>query len=96
MDELKNIDEVLTGTIFVDVWAPWCTPCTTMAPIFSLLEGEFENIKFMKCNMDDMPDFGRKYKIKSIPTFLLFEDGVVKDQISGISSIQRLRNILNG
>ena len=38
---------------------------------------------FMKCNIDDIPEFGAAYNIKTIPTFIIFKDGVVVDKIIG-------------
>ncbi len=81
--ELKNIDEVETGTVIVDVWAPWCGPCIAMAPIFETLSDSFDAIDFMKCNIDDIPGFGAAYNIKTIPTFIIFKDGVVVEKIIG-------------
>lgn len=92
--ELKDVDDVLTGLVAVKVWAPWCGPCLAMDPIFEKLADEFTNIKFMKCNMDDVPEFGRIYNIKSIPTFTFFKDGIVKDQITGACRIVHLRGKL--
>ena len=95
VNELKNIsEEVSTGVTIVDVWAPWCGPCTAMTPIFEQLSDEFTNIKFMKSNIDDVPVFARKYKIKSVPTFIILEDGIVREQITGLVTITFLRDVL--
>ena len=83
INEVKDFVDVMSGTVIVDVWAPWCAPCKQMIPIFDDLSDQFDKINFMKCNVDDFPKFAQNYNIKSIPTFIIFQDGVLKEQITG-------------
>jgi len=79
----SNFEEELKGkTAIVDFWAEWCGPCMGFAPMFkeaSLLSG----ISFYKCNVDANQKSGAKYKVQSIPTLIIFRNGVEIDRIMG-------------
>lgn len=71
--------------VFVDFWAPWCGPCNFVAPIMAELANLYSSkIKFAKVNVDDNQWLAGEYQIRSIPTFILFENGEVKTRIIGI------------
>jgi thioredoxin 1 len=80
-------EEVLKSSmpVFVDFWAPWCGPCQMMGPIVDDLAKKFEgkNIKIGKCNVDENGDIAAKYSVMSIPSFIVFKNGEVADQIVG-------------
>ena len=67
----------------VDFWAPWCTPCLIVSPIYDKLADEYENFKFCKINVDENPETSSKYEIRSIPMQLFFTDGERVDELLG-------------
>ena len=70
-------EEVLESKVpvMVDFWATWCGPCKTMAPIVEEIAEERTDIKVCKIDVDQEPELARQYRVMSIPTFLVNEDG---------------------
>lgn len=72
------------GLVLVDFWADWCMPCVIMDPIIEELSKKFRSkIKFGKIDVDDNQELSRKFKIFSIPNFILFKDGKLVEQFVG-------------
>ncbi|ERT68068.1 MULTISPECIES: thioredoxin [Cetobacterium] len=82
------------GLVLVDFWADWCGPCKMLAPILEELSGETE-AKICKVNVDESGDLAGDYGIRSIPTMIIFKDGVKVDQIVGLRQKSELLEKLN-
>ena len=81
--------------VLVDFWAPWCSPCKAIAPVMQELAGSYgDKVKFAKCNVDDNPVTPGKYGIRAIPTLILFKEGNVVDQITGMVAKAKLEESL--
>jgi len=81
----KNFAEIVNGKkpVLVDFWAPWCGPCQTMTPIIAEIAEEMADVTVGKINISDCPKLAEKFNVMSIPTFLVFKNGKVVDQIVG-------------
>lgn len=79
-----NFEEVVksNGLILVDFWAEWCGPCKKVSPILDEISEE-HGILVGKLNIDENPVKPSEYSVSSIPTMVLFEDGVVIKTIIG-------------
>jgi thioredoxin 1 len=84
--DTSSFDETIgSGTpILVDFWAEWCGPCRLVAPILDEMATEYEGkLRIGKLNVDENPQISGEYDVMSIPTLILFQDGVEKKRIIG-------------
>lgn len=75
--------EVNNGIVFLDFYSDWCLPCKQLSPIIDELEKRYQNIKFMKINIDELEEVAIKYAALSVPTLLILKDGEVLAKKSG-------------
>lgn len=73
-------------TILVDFWAPWCAPCRMMAPVLNELSEEIEGAHVGKINIDEFQSVAAKYKVRNIPTMIIFKNGKEADRIVGVKT----------
>ncbi|WP_367925147.1 thioredoxin [uncultured Ruthenibacterium sp.] len=61
--------------VLVDFWAPWCVYCRRLAPVLDRMDGQQDIPQIVKINIDEEPQLAERYKIDTIPTLLLFQNG---------------------
>ena len=73
----KNFShQIKNGTILVDFWASWCMPCKLMAPVINeVAESVNGNASVGKLDVEQNRMVAAKYKIRNIPTMVLFHNG---------------------
>ena len=78
-------------TVLVDFWASWCGPCMALAPTVDEVAEEQSAVAVGKVNVDDEPELARQYRIMSIPTLMLFQNGEpVRREVGGKSKSELL------
>ena len=62
--------------VLVGFWAPWCAPCHTLSPMLQeIIDDYFGKVKVVQATVDETPELTEEYRISSIPTLILFENG---------------------
>ncbi len=97
MPEVKKSDRIVTlsnknfkavtsrGLVLVDFWAAWCGPCKMMAPVLNeVAEEAGDTATVAKLNVDHNQDLAQRFKVRSIPTLVLFKDGKEINRYVGV------------
>jgi len=73
--------------VLVDFWAAWCAPCRMMAPVLNDVADELSgNSHVGKVNIEQYQSLAQKFKVRSIPTIILFKNGTEINRFVGIKS----------
>jgi len=81
-----------TKLVLVDFWAPWCNPCVKLSPVIEELSTEFsDSVDFVKVNVDENMQTAKDFDVMSIPTLLIFHNGIFQGKINPGGNISSLR-----
>jgi len=84
-------ETISSGVTLVDFWATWYGPCMMQGPIVEKLAGKVEDTaRVAKVNVDESMQTAVQYKIRSIPTLLIFNDGEITNQLVGLHTEEQL------
>ena len=88
---VEEFNEITSsGKTLVDFWASWCGPCRAQAPIVEDLANTTE-IKLVKIDVDSDDTLPMDFQVSSIPTLVLFENGVVVERFVGLTSAAEIK-----
>lgn len=81
--------------VLVDFWASWCEPCKRMEPVLHELAQEMgAKLKVAKLNVEENPGTAQQFRVRGLPTFILFKNGQVHStQIGAVSKSQLVQFI---
>jgi thioredoxin 1 len=73
-----NLDDTINNhdIVLIDFWAPWCGPCQTFKPIFEQAAEKHEDAVFASCNTEEQSELAAMFQIQSIPTLVVFREGI--------------------
>lgn len=82
--------------VLVDFFATWCGPCKMLAPEIEKLADEFKGkAKIVKVDVDQEQALAMHYGVQSIPTLIVFKNGVQAEQRLGYQPYPKLKEMLN-
>lgn len=93
---INELDDILNNNekVFIDVWASWCTPCKIMSPVFAGISNKYEDILFVRIELDEEDEVGEKLNVMSIPSFLYFENGELVNKKVGAMPADELEKMI--
>ena len=94
---MSKFNEIINSgkTVLVDFSAEWCGPCKMMAPILKeLADITGPNVKILKVDVDKNQEAAMAYQVQSVPTLILFKNGVIKWRQSGVVPAQQLKSVI--
>ena len=90
----KSVTDIEKGICVIKFWAIWCGPCQKMNPIVEIIEKEFSNINFFSVDIDEVPSIAQKYRVRTLPTLLVLNEGVEVARIAGLPAIDSIRKMI--
>lgn len=92
MGKFSDIVKSDTPTL-VDFFATWCGPCQAMGPVLDKLKAEMgSQVRVLKIDVDKNQEVAAKFKVRGVPTFVLFKKGEIVWRQSGGMDLSTLKN----
>lgn len=72
-----------SGLVVVDFFATWCGPCKMIAPLLQKFSEEYPQVKFVKLDVDQLPEVAQEYEVTAMPTIFFIKNGAVVEKVLG-------------
>jgi len=98
VDEQSFKEEVLNSEVpvLVDFSAVWCGPCKRQLPVLEELSADYKDtVKFVKLDIDDSPSIASQFRIRSVPTMILFKAGEASKTHIGMINKASLKKFID-
>ncbi len=81
------------GIAIVDFWADWCMPCKLMMPVLNELANDKQySFKIFKVNVDQQRALAERFRIRSIPSLIIFKNGKEVKRLVGVKTKDQILN----
>ena len=94
---MEKFNEIISGNhiTLVDFFATWCGPCKMMHPVLEQLKDDLgDSIRILKIDVDKNESLSETYRIQSVPTLMLFQEGKQLWRQSGAMRVQELKDLI--
>ena len=92
---MGKFSEIIKSDIptLVDFYATWCGPCKMMSPVLERIKNEMgSQVRVLKIDVDKNQEAAEKFKVRGVPTFILFKKGEIQWRQSGGMDFNTLKN----
>lgn len=94
-ESFENEVENYNGTVLIDFFAEWCTPCKMLSHVIEDIASDSKNnVKVCKINVESEKRLAERFGIMSIPTLVVMENGTVKNRSIGVTGKRAIMDML--